>query len=82
MFNRELVIGTAIVASMLLGCGGGGGGGAASGGGTGGDSGATPPRYSDSAADPIGDFLWHLKNIGQTGFLSLPSSGTSGTDIN
>lgn len=73
---------TVVSSSLLLGCGGGGEGGSQVGDGSGGNSGIIPPKYSDTVSDPLGGFLWHLKNIGQSNFLSLPSSATTGTDIN
>lgn len=61
----------------LMGCKGGSGGAS-----SGGVAGTSTDRYSDVAADPLAGYLWHVKNVGQTNFSSLPTPETLGTDIN
>ncbi len=43
---------------------------------------AAAPKYTDAVTDPLGAYEWHIKNIGQSTYSSLPSSAVQGTDIN
>lgn len=61
---------------LLSSCNGGGGGG----GGSDTVGGGTTNRYNDTSLDPLGSYLWHLNNTGQTNFSS--TNGVAGIDIN